>query len=70
MVLTTIADRGDKIKTSIIWALVVALNYYGVSCEFRRYPVSKKRLDFKRMLDDTDFLTLQALSATLPISTA
>lgn len=55
MVLTTIADRGDKIKTSIFWALVVALNYYGVSCEFRRYPVSKKRLDFKRMLDDTDF---------------
>lgn len=32
-----------------------ALNYHEVNCEFRRYPMSKKHLDFKRMLDDTDF---------------
>lgn len=32
-----------------------ALNYHEVNCDVRRYPMSKKRLDFKRMLDDTDF---------------
>ena len=32
-----------------------ALNYHGVNCDVRRYPMSKKHLDFKRMLDDTDF---------------
>lgn len=33
----------------------VALNYHEVNCDVRRYPMSKKHLDFKRMLDDTDF---------------
>lgn len=32
-----------------------ALNYHEVNCDVRRYPMSKKHLDFKRMLDDTDF---------------
>lgn len=32
-----------------------ALNYHGANCDFRRYPMTKKHLDFKRMLDDTDF---------------
>lgn len=32
-----------------------ALNYYGFNCDVRRPPMSKKHLDFKRMLDDTDF---------------
>lgn len=31
--------------------------------------MSKKHLDFKRMLDDTDFLTPLASSGMLPIST-
>lgn len=31
--------------------------------------MSKKHLDFKRMLDDTDFSDPQALSDMLPIST-
>ena len=34
---------------------ITALNYHGANCDFRRYPMSKKHLDFKRMLDDTDF---------------
>ena len=34
---------------------IAALNYHEVNCDFRRYPMSKKHLDFKRMLDDTDF---------------
>lgn len=34
---------------------IAALNYHGANCEFRRYTMSKKHLDFKRMLDDTDF---------------
>lgn len=34
---------------------IAALNYHGANCDFRRYPMSKKHLDFKRMLDDTDF---------------
>lgn len=34
---------------------IAALNYHGADCDFRRYPMSKKHLDFKRMLDDTDF---------------
>lgn len=32
-----------------------ALNYHEANCDFRRPPMSKKHLDFKRMLDDTDF---------------
>lgn len=31
------------------------MGYHGANCDFRRYPMSKKHLDFKRMLDDTDF---------------
>lgn len=34
---------------------IAALNYHGANCDFRRYPMSRNHLDFKRMLDDTDF---------------
>lgn len=34
---------------------IAALNYHGANCDYRRYLMSKKHLDFKRMLDDTDF---------------
>lgn len=45
-----------------------ALNYHEANCDFRRPPMSKKHLDFKRMLDDTDFsdpLSIERYAANL-----